>query len=86
MSIAKIKQLERLLLFCYNIQLTGDDIMQWSFNLPVQLEFGCGKRKNLKEYITALGGTRGVLVCSKTLEKNGSAKELCDLSEGRIVP
>ena len=35
--------------------------MDWSFNLPVSLEFGCGKRKNIREYIEAAGGTRGAL-------------------------
>ena len=59
--------------------------MNWSFNLPVKLEFGCGKRKNIKDYIEAVGGSKGVLVCSKTLEKNGVAKELVDLSGGALV-
>ena len=59
--------------------------MNWSFNLPVKLEFGCGKRKNIKEYIEAVGGTKGILVCSKTLEKNGTAKELAELSGGTLA-
>ena len=59
--------------------------MNWSFNLPVRIEFGRGKRKNLGEYISAIGGTRGVLVSSKTLEKNGIAKEFIELSEGMLV-
>ena len=59
--------------------------MNWTFNLPVQLEFGCGKRKNIREYIEKISGTKGILVCSKTLERNGVAKELTDLSGGKIV-
>lgn len=58
--------------------------MQWSFNLPVRIEFGTGKRKELNSFINDIGGSRGVLVCSKTLERNGTAKELCDLSEGKL--
>ncbi len=59
--------------------------MDWSFNLPVRLEFGTGKRKNIEEYIEAVGGKKGVLVCSKTLSKNGVADELIELSGGKIV-
>ncbi len=59
--------------------------MEWSFNLPVRLEFGTGKRKNIEEYIEAVGGKKGVLVCSKTLSKNGVADELIELSGGKIV-
>ena len=58
--------------------------MQWSFNLPVRLEFGIDKRKNIKEYIDSLGGTNGVLVCSNTLRKNGTAEELISLSGGKL--
>ncbi len=59
--------------------------MQWSFNLPVRLEFGCGKRKEIKSYIDSIGGKNGVLVCSKTLAKNGVADEIIKLSEGAIT-
>ena len=59
--------------------------MQWSFNLPVRLEFGCGKRKEIKSYIDSIGGKNGVLVCSKTLAKNGVADEIVKLSEGAIT-
>ncbi|MCR5208544.1 MAG: iron-containing alcohol dehydrogenase [Eubacterium sp.] len=59
--------------------------MEWSFKLPVRIEFGTGKRKNIKSYIDDIGGSKGVLVCSKTLERNGVSKELTDMSEGRLV-
>ena len=59
--------------------------MLWSFNLPVRIEFGCGKRNNIKEYIDDIGADRGVLVCSKSFAKNGVADELVRLSGGRII-
>ncbi len=58
--------------------------MNWEFNLPVKLEFGVGKRKNIKKYIDEIGGTNGVLVCSKSFSKNGVADEFVELSEGKI--
>lgn len=58
--------------------------MEWEFKLPVKIIFGNGKRKNLKEYIDEIGGTRGVLVCSKSFAKNGTADEFINLSEGLI--
>ena len=59
--------------------------MLWSFNLPVRIEFGCGKRNNIKEYIDDIGADRGVLVCSKSFAKNGVADEFVRLSGGRII-
>lgn len=59
--------------------------MNWTFNLPVRIEFGCGKRKDIKKYIEDIGGGRGVLVCSKSFAKNGLADELAALSDGSIV-
>ncbi len=58
--------------------------MNWSFNLPVRLEFGCKKRKELESFIDAIGGTNGVLVCSKTLKNNGTADEIISLSGGKL--
>lgn len=58
--------------------------MQWQFNLPVRLEFGCGKRSNIGEYIDEIGGTCGVLVCGKSFVKNGIADEFVKNSNGRI--
>lgn len=58
--------------------------MQWEFNLPVKLVFGCGKRKNLGEYIDEIGGKCGVLVCGRSFEKNGTADEFVKNSGSRI--
>lgn len=58
--------------------------MDWEFALPVKLVFGCGKRKNLKEYIQEIGGTKGVLVCSKSFTKNGVAEEFVKMSDGLL--
>lgn len=58
--------------------------MEWSFSLPVQIEFGVGKRHNIFEYIKAIGGTNGVLVCSRSFAKNGVAQEFVDAGKGTI--
>ena len=58
--------------------------MEWEFMLPVKLVFGSGKRNNLKEYINEIGGTRGILVCSKSFAKNGTADEFVKMSNGLI--
>lgn len=59
--------------------------MNWGFNLPVKLEFGVGKRNEIKKYIDEIGGKRGVLVCSRSFAKNGLADSFVELSEGAIV-
>lgn len=59
--------------------------MEWEFALPVELKFGCGARKNLKSYIDAIGGTKGVLVCSKSFAKNGVADEFVKMSGGAVT-
>lgn len=58
--------------------------MTWEFNLPVKLEFGNGKRKELKRFIDEIGGKNGVLVCSKSFSKNGVADEFVNMSGGKI--
>lgn len=58
--------------------------MNWEFNLPVKLVFGNGKRKDLKKYIKEIGGTNGVLVCSKSFSENGLADEFIKTSDGLI--
>lgn len=58
--------------------------MQWEFNLPVKLEFGTGARKNIKQFIDEIGGKNGVLVCSKSFAKNGTAQEFIELSGGTL--
>ena len=59
--------------------------MNWEFNLPVKLVFGCGERKNLKKYIDEIKGRRGVLVCSKSFAKNGLAEEFVKNSGETLV-
>lgn len=58
--------------------------MEWEFNLPVTLVFGNGKRKNIKSYIEQIGGTKGVLVCSRSFAKNGLADAFLKMSGGLI--
>lgn len=60
------------------------DFMNWEFMLPVKLVFGSGKRKDLKKYIEDIGGTNGVLVCSRSFAKNGLADEFLKNSGGLI--
>lgn len=52
--------------------------------LPVKICFGNGKRKKIKEYIEEIGGTSGVLVCSRSFAKNGLSDEFIELSGGLI--
>lgn len=58
--------------------------MEWEFMLPVKLVFGNGKRKDLEKYINEIVGTRGILVCSKSFAKNGTADEFVKMSGGLI--
>lgn len=58
--------------------------MNWEFGLPVKIIFGSGKRHNINEYIEEIGGRCGVLVCSKSFAKNGTADELIKASCGKL--
>lgn len=58
--------------------------MNWEFNLPVKLEFGIGKRNELKRFIDEIDGACGVLVCSRSFASSGLADEFVELSEGTI--
>lgn len=58
--------------------------MEWEFMLPVKIVFGSGKRKNIKKYIEEIGGSRGVLVCSRSFAENGLSDEFIKLSDGLI--
>lgn len=58
--------------------------MEWEFNLPVKLVFGNGRRKEIEKYIDEIGGSTGVLVCSRSFAENGLADEFVKLSGGRI--
>lgn len=56
----------------------------WQFSLPVRLEFGIGKRKEIKSFIEDIGGTVGILVCSRSFAKNGLADDFVKNSGGTI--
>lgn len=73
-----------MLLYNLKKQMKSGEYMQWEFMLPVKIVFGSGKRKNIKEYIEQIGGTNGILVCSKSFAKNGVADEFVGLSGGLI--
>lgn len=62
----------------------GDVKMEWSFHLPVRLEFGSGRRRQLPAYIDQIGGTAGVLVCGKSFVRNGEADAFIQNSGGRL--
>jgi alcohol dehydrogenase len=59
-------------------------MQNWQFNLPVRLEFGIGKRKELKQFIDDIGGKNGVLVCSRSFAKNGLADEFVKISNSTL--
>lgn len=59
-------------------------MQSWQFNLPVRLEFGVGKRNEIKSFIDAIGGKKGVLVCSQSFTKNAIADEFVKNSNGTI--
>lgn len=59
--------------------------MNWEFSLPVKIYFGNDKIKKLPEIIVEYGFERGVLVCSNTLKKNGTADDIINNCNGRIV-
>ncbi len=56
----------------------------WQFNLPVRIEFGAGKRKEINNFIDAIGGKNGILVASHSFAKNGVADEFVKMSGGKI--
>ena len=60
--------------------------MIWEFELPVKIVFGSGKRKELEKYIEEIQGKSGVLVCSRSFEKNGTAQKFTAHSGGRTKP
>lgn len=68
----------------YVINNYGGFCMNWEFNLPVKLVFGCDKRFELGKYIDEIGGSTGVLVCGNSFRKNGVSDEIVKLSDGRI--
>ena len=59
--------------------------MSWDFSLPVKIYFGTDKINELPEIIKEFGYKRGVLVCSNTLKKNGTADKIIENCNGVIV-
>ena len=59
--------------------------MSWEFSLPVKIYFGTDKINELPEIIKEFGYKRGVLVCSNTLKKNGTADKIIENCGGVIV-
>lgn len=59
--------------------------MNWNFSLPVKIYFGTDKVNELPEIIKEFGYERGVLVCSNTLKKNGTADKIIENCGGVIV-
>lgn len=59
--------------------------MTWDFSLPVKIYFGTDKINELPEIIKEFGYKRGVLVCSNTLKKNGTADKIIENCNGVIV-
>ncbi len=59
--------------------------MKWDFSLPVKIYFGTDKINELPEIIKEFGYKRGVLVCSSTLKKNGTADKIIESCNGVIV-
>ena len=59
--------------------------MSWEFSLPVKIYFGTDKINELPKIIEEYGYTKGVLVCSNTLKKNGVADEIIKNCKGKIV-
>ena len=59
--------------------------MSWEFSLPVKIYFGTDKINELPRIINEYGYKRGVLVCSNTLKKNGTADKIVKNSNGTLV-
>ena len=59
--------------------------MSWEFSLPVKIYFGTDKIQELPKIISEYGYKRGVLVCSNTLKKNGTAEEVVKMVQLTII-
>lgn len=59
--------------------------MNWIFQQPVRVCFGVGTLKQLPQAIRSLGGTRGVLITSRSFVARGFADRIQQQSEGLIV-
>ncbi len=59
--------------------------MSWNFSLPTKIYFGTDKILELPQIVSELGLKRGVLVCSNTLYKNGTAEKIIKDCNGLII-
>ena len=60
--------------------------MEWSFSLPVKIEFGAGKvLGELKQMLEMEGLSDGLLICDPIFMENGLAQQVFNASGGRIV-
>lgn len=59
--------------------------MSWNFSLPTKIYFGTDKILELPQIIEEFGFKRGVLVCSNTLRKNGTADKIIKNCNGTLV-
>ncbi len=59
--------------------------MSWDFSLPVKIYFGTDKINELPKIIAEYGYKKGVLICSNTLRKNGTAQKTVDSLNGVIT-
>ncbi len=51
-------------------------INNFSYSIPVKIEFGTGLRNNLERIVTRAGFSRGILICDKMFVNNGIAQEI----------
>ena len=58
--------------------------MNWHYLQPVTIHFGNGMIACLKNEIRRIGGTRGILITSPSLEKNGLAARLVADNENTL--
>ncbi len=59
--------------------------MSWNFSLPTKIYFGTDKILELPQIVNELGLKKGVLVCSSTLYKNGTAEKIVKDCGGLIT-
>lgn len=63
----------------------GGFFMQFQYYQPVPLLFGVDTIKQLREVIGKIGGQKGILVCTPSLVRNGTAEQIVALSNGTLL-
>lgn len=59
--------------------------MNWNYLQPVVIRFGNSRIGELGDAIRALGGSRGILITSRSFEKRGMAEKILCESDGLLV-